>query len=121
MSLEWMDDALCAQVSTEEFFPEKGDSVAFAKTVCRGCPVRDECLRYALEQDITVGVWGGLSGFERRKLREGRDRRRVAAEANRDAVRRLIEAGLTPGEIAEQVGVSTRTVARIRAELEVAA
>lgn len=64
-----MDDALCAQVSTEEFFPEKGESTRFAKTVCRGCPFREQCLQYAVENGITHGVWGGLGPEARRALK----------------------------------------------------
>jgi hypothetical protein len=35
----------------------------------RRCPVRRECLAYALEQgDELYGVWGGLGSTERRAL-----------------------------------------------------
>ena len=43
--------------------------VTEAKAVCRACPVRDQCLDWALEQGIDHGVWGGLAGDERRALR----------------------------------------------------
>lgn len=64
----WMVDALCAVVDPELFYPEKGESAAAAKMLCRRCPVRAECLAYALASHEKFGVWGGLSERERRKL-----------------------------------------------------
>ena len=63
----WRDDALCAQLDPEAFFPEKGGSTREAKRACRACPVRTECLDYALATDPRFGVWGGLSERERRR------------------------------------------------------
>ena len=65
---EWSEQALCAQVDPEMFFPEKGGSTKQAKMLCRSCPVVDECLNYALENDERFGVWGGFSERERRRL-----------------------------------------------------
>ncbi len=63
---EWMDHGPCSQVDPDVFFPEPGYSNADAKKVCDGCPVATDCLFYALEHQITWGVWGGLSYHERR-------------------------------------------------------
>lgn len=68
-----LEGALCAQVDTDLFFPEKGGSVREPKTVCAGCPVRAECLQVALELDVTEGVWGGTSAPERRRMQQERD------------------------------------------------
>lgn len=68
-ALDWMADALCAQVSPDMFFPEKSKGVAKAAIrVCEACPVRDECLRYALENRFDDGIFGGLTPNGRRKL-----------------------------------------------------
>lgn len=64
----WMDDGLCAQTDPEIFFPEKGGSTQQAKRTCLSCPVRSDCLEYALEHHERYGIWGGLSERERRKL-----------------------------------------------------
>ena len=69
----WMDLALCAQVDPEAFFPEKGASPRAAKRVCTECPVRTQCLEYALANGERFGVWGGLSEQERRKLMRERN------------------------------------------------
>lgn len=36
-------------------------------TICKRCPMTDECLAYALEHDIAEGVWGGIPASERQK------------------------------------------------------
>ena len=69
----WEDDALCRQTDPEAFFPEKGGSTRQAKAVCRECPVRAECLNYALDQgDGLFGIWGGKSARERLLMRRRR-------------------------------------------------
>ena len=65
----WQAVALCAQTDPEAFFPEKGGSTREAKSVCKACEVKMECLEYALTHDERYGIWGGLSERERRKLR----------------------------------------------------
>jgi len=47
-----------------------------AKEMCRACPVRGECLRYAIDNstsglywDGDFGIWGGLDKSERTKLK----------------------------------------------------
>jgi WhiB family redox-sensing transcriptional regulator len=72
--LSWQDRAVCAEIGGDFWFPEKGGSTREPKQVCRACPVRAECLEYALEHDERFGVWGGLSERERRRLK-----RQVAA------------------------------------------
>ena len=65
-------DALCVGMDPEFFFPLFGDApgVAAAKAVCGACPVRAECLAFALEfGDVVPGaVYGGLTGEERDAL-----------------------------------------------------
>jgi WhiB family redox-sensing transcriptional regulator len=77
----WAEQALCAQIGGEAWFPEKGDvddpktnafSVSTAKKVCARCPVRTPCLDYALRNDERFGVWGGTTERERRRLKKER-------------------------------------------------
>jgi WhiB family transcriptional regulator, redox-sensing transcriptional regulator len=58
----WMDDALCAQIggASDLWFPEKGGYNKEAHAVCERCPVRAECLQYAIDEGMH-GVWGGTS------------------------------------------------------------
>ena len=50
------------------FFPSDGVGVDRARKICRGCPVLNQCLEYALEARIDHGVWGGCSERERRRI-----------------------------------------------------
>lgn len=80
----WTDQAACARKAPGLFFPEDGgDAAPFlreqAKRICRGCPVRYECLRAALDRNERYGVWGGLDADERRRVRE-RERAREKRE-----------------------------------------
>ena len=63
--------ARCRNVDTALFFPARGDnlSVRVAKQLCSTCPVRGECLDYARDAGEKLGVWGGLTERQRRKLR----------------------------------------------------
>lgn len=70
---EWYERALCPQTDPDAFFPEKGGSTREAKRICLGCPVRDQCLKWALDNDERFGIWGGLSERERRRLKRGID------------------------------------------------
>ena len=68
----WHQHGACRGADPNLFFPERGESVKEAKAVCARCPVRAECLEYALEQPGEIGIWGGLSERERRQLRRQR-------------------------------------------------
>lgn len=77
---DWTTEAVCAQVGGDIWFPKKGANgtlVAQAKAICAECPVRAQCLDHALETGSWDGIFGGLSGKERRKV--ARDRLREAA------------------------------------------
>ncbi len=64
----WMRTASCRGRSPGEFFPSDGVGVERAKKLCVQCPVKVECLEYALTYRIEHGVWGGASERERRRI-----------------------------------------------------
>jgi WhiB family transcriptional regulator, redox-sensing transcriptional regulator len=66
--LAWQGAALCAETDPEAFFPEAGQPARAAKRVCDACPVRAECLEYAVANGVMFGIWGGLTERERRPL-----------------------------------------------------
>jgi WhiB family redox-sensing transcriptional regulator len=66
----WVQDAACAQVDPDLFFPEgRGHHAPEAKAICSRCPVKKPCLAYALRNNEEHGVWGGASAHERIQLR----------------------------------------------------
>ena len=71
-----MEQAACLAAEPDLFFPVSaaGPAVAqvvAAKTVCRGCPVRADCLSYAVQTAQEHGIWGGATEEERRLARRG--------------------------------------------------
>jgi len=66
---DWRAEAACRGMDTALFFTERGEGHDDTKALCRNCPVKAECLRFALDNGEKFGVWGGLSERERRRLR----------------------------------------------------
>lgn len=77
---DWQDLAACREVDSDVFFPpvdvestaERLSREAAAKEICAACPVRTECLEWALSVGESHGVWGGRTESERRHLLVGR-------------------------------------------------
>jgi WhiB family transcriptional regulator, redox-sensing transcriptional regulator len=61
----------CAEVDSELFFPEVGDTstVVKAKAICAGCEIREACADRAVRGGEPFGVWGGTTPTERREMR----------------------------------------------------
>jgi WhiB family redox-sensing transcriptional regulator len=71
----WMRDALCREYSHLNWIPERGDGTFDTlRSICRSCLVTDRCLAYALDNPDVIGVWGGTTAKERKRLRSGRPR-----------------------------------------------
>lgn len=72
----WQDLAACKGMDPTLFFgpeyaetvKEKRDREDAAKEVCAGCPVRTECLEYALQAREAYGIWGAMTELERKAL-----------------------------------------------------
>lgn len=71
----WSDQARCRGLDPEQFFVRGVAQARPAIRVCERCVVKDECLRYALDNEIDFGVWGGLTERQRRAFQ----RRQYAA------------------------------------------
>jgi WhiB family transcriptional regulator, redox-sensing transcriptional regulator len=72
-----MDRGACRSAEAELFFPLSAagpavPQVAAAKAICQSCPVRAECLDYAMQTAQDHGIWGGTTEEERRLARRGR-------------------------------------------------
>jgi WhiB family redox-sensing transcriptional regulator len=75
----WMESAACRGEDLVLFFgpegerqPERDIRESRAKAVCAGCPVRADCLSFAMSRPEKSGLWGGLGEEERHS-----ERRRV--------------------------------------------
>ena len=63
----WAAYAACRTADPDLFFPGPDGDTAAAVTICRGCPVLDECRDWALGTRMRYGVWGGLTERDRRR------------------------------------------------------
>jgi WhiB family redox-sensing transcriptional regulator len=68
--MSWTSQASCIGTDPEAFFPEdKGyDYTPEVKRICNNCPVKNECLSFAVRYRVQ-GYWGGTTEQERRRLR----------------------------------------------------
>lgn len=86
----WENDAACRGLNTEMFFPPADENESRrpspaaiaaalpAKRICFACPVVSDCLNWAIESGQRSGIFGGLTAYERRQLRQ-RHRNALAA------------------------------------------
>lgn len=71
----WNLRAACLGAPEAIFFPTVGENDAYdiSRPICQACPVRPDCLDWALATNQRFGMLGGLTPAERRAVR--RDRR----------------------------------------------
>lgn len=62
--MSWRESAACIG-QTPSFFDT---DYSRALAVCRTCPVKAPCLRFAIKVNETHGVWGGATPAERERL-----------------------------------------------------
>jgi WhiB family redox-sensing transcriptional regulator len=74
--LEWRMLGACRGLDASIFYPDTEAETEIAQQVCAECSVRDACLEFALARREKVGVWGGASERDRRRIL--RQRRRTA-------------------------------------------
>jgi WhiB family redox-sensing transcriptional regulator len=79
-NFEWMDKANCKDAENPDvFFPprekalykqiaDEAKEFCFGKNGNNPCPVRLNCLIFAINEDEEHGIWGGLSHRERNAL-----------------------------------------------------
>lgn len=84
----WVRRAACVGLPPEMFFPERDEtgSLAKARQVCAGCPVKRDCLTEILATpsvDDLFGIYAGTSAKVRRKMRLEIARRPVTYEWSR--------------------------------------
>ncbi len=69
--LDWQKDSSCSLTENEKlrdfFFSTEPSEKYQAKNLCFQCPVRKECLKWALEHRQIWGIWGGKDEGEIRR------------------------------------------------------
>jgi WhiB family redox-sensing transcriptional regulator len=80
----WWPRAACQAADPDLFFPisraGNDGQEECAKQVCGRCPVKTDCLAYALAAGPgLLGIWGGTSEADRAELRRAKRRADCAA------------------------------------------
>ncbi|GAA3591010.1 WhiB family transcriptional regulator [Streptomyces osmaniensis] len=112
----WRDSAACQGCDVEEFFDDRTGTQERIQGICRGCPVRVQCLDDTLEYEggsyMRWGVVGGLTTVQRRALRceallghrpNLRQARQLASPAWASRMMPLRQRGLSPQEMAVEL------------------
>jgi WhiB family transcriptional regulator, redox-sensing transcriptional regulator len=75
---KWWDSAACRGLDLAAWFPNRGDATKAAKAICASCPVREDCLEFALAApESLAGIFAGTTPRDRRRIRA--ERRHAAA------------------------------------------
>jgi WhiB family redox-sensing transcriptional regulator len=82
---DWRKQGACLSADPDLFFPISSRGVSAtqidrAKRVCASCPVREQCLDFALSTQQQFGIWGGATEDERKRLTR-RARRQLSRSA----------------------------------------
>lgn len=64
----WVVFSACKDAEPELFFPATYEDSREAVAICNSCPVRIDCLEYALEARERFGIWGGMTPKQRRRF-----------------------------------------------------
>ena len=72
----WKEKAACRGTGIGPFFNRRSQSDKdTTERICGGCPVRAECLAYAMKheksENLRIGVWGGLNPSDRTEIANG--------------------------------------------------
>ena len=64
----WMVFGACRDADPDLFFPSNKEQAKAAVAICATCPVRLDCLDYALDARERFGIWGGTNEKQRRRM-----------------------------------------------------
>lgn len=102
----------CGPEQSDLFFRTDNEGVLFAKKICGECPIKRQCLEYAIAKE-EFGIWGGMTPAEREKVRGFKLPDAELLSRSNQAVAMLRE-GRTVAYVAEQFKVVERTVQRFK-------
>lgn len=130
---DWQDHGKCLSMDPNLWFPEDEPlkeqrlwMEATAKRQCYICPVRMECLRYALRNREDFGTWGGYNSEELRRLRRALHVKSVEPAAViptklPDRIAFMRRRGWKIAEIAAELGITENEVSALTPREEASA
>lgn len=104
----WRTQAACRDVDPDLFFAPDGEHEGInrtrretrAKNICWECPVSGNCLNWALDNQIGLGIWGGMNEAERASVRRRGSRARCVRCGSPD------KAAVEGGQVCVYCGLS---------------
>lgn len=87
VTTNWQRKASCRGTDSSIFFSEQQEQKIKALKICSTCPVKSECLEYAISNELTkgrIGIFGGKTPRQRRIIY---DKRLQALKQNREPSR----------------------------------
>ena len=87
-AMDWRKTGACLAADPDLFFPVGADTASApeasrALSLCGHCPVKRQCLDFAIQTGETNGIWGGTTPEERIHVLRGRNRRRPGGRTTR--------------------------------------
>jgi WhiB family redox-sensing transcriptional regulator len=64
----WQLDAACTEEQQDLFFSLSKSKMDRAISICNGCSVSGECLKFAIDENVEFGIFGGKTPEERKRL-----------------------------------------------------
>ena len=121
VDLPRFDQAKCADLEDKDFFfpdgrTQEAERLHQLKAICRSCIHETECLKYALEKQITHGIWGGKTPAERDAEVIGKDKS-YAFKGMALTIIQLNSKKLSVNEIAAQLDTSIGYVKKVLRKL----
>src|SRR5579871_927708 len=89
---DWREAGACLNADPDLFFPvavgdAAGQQVSRALRICADCPVKQQCLEFAMRTREPAGIWGGTTPEERVRVLRSRTRRSRSRQPTWAAVR----------------------------------
>lgn len=110
MTMPDLSDARCNDPSVDPdwFFPDNTaqtvDLLPMVRQICGMCTESAKCLQFALDNHITEGIWAGLTGHERQRIANRKERNIDQFDAVR-TVNELIHRGWTTEDACDYIGI----------------
>ena len=121
VDLPKFDSAKCADIEDKDlFFPDnrtqEAERLHQLKAICASCIHSKECLEYALEKQISYGIWGGSTPADRDAIAIANGKS-YAFKGMALMITKLHTRGISANEIAAQLNTSPGYVRRVLRKL----
>ena len=109
--------AKCVGDIADSFFPdskaELEKNLSTLQGLCHSCVHEKECLKYALDNNITHGFWGGKTSEERTQISIAHPKEKKKEPSRLEEVLHLQASGWSLEAIARSSSVSVASVSRL--------